>query len=1421
MNRSNATATKTPDKKREASVSRSRKTDSSLSKDSPIERILHLQRTVGNQAVGNLLKTGALQAQLRIGSPTDLHEQKADRTTGLVMPMPTPPIQLDATTVPKRTLASPPPIVTSQKKFAPVATVSIPAAKTSTPAAKEGTKGADEEKQAKILPLFPHLDTSAPSSTPKVLRQEKKAAVSVDTATVAIPGAEGVKPDAPVAGEPAKAEGLKLQDATGEEKSRIGGAGEEKDIAPEIATVDRPAVATTVKLHMPEPPAGILPATMRRIKSVQSRAGGRAAAHAALPSGASQVGDARQAVTEPDAEATAKAQAELIRQVQAAPSPEIVKLCERIRDVIKKKRPPDQDALMEAKPEAEAADAGNQLNSTVQGETSRIQDNYGSLNNPAAAGAPVKGRDLPPQPAAAGTPPVNAQAATPDAVTPGNVSLDADVTDNKKKMQDAGMETPAAQLVQSGPVADARGAQAELEKTAQEGPAKVLAGQKKTLTKAEGDMAALQAQALAALTTSRDATVKNTSSRQKGMVGSEESMRAKAGAEAKKTFDDAKIQVTTLLKPLASNAMAEWEAAKEVLVSQFKADLAIVQKRVEERHAGVGGWFVGLWDAVTGLPGWAEEAYTKAEKKFGDGVIAKLTTISANVNSVIATCDLLIKNARNRIKEIFTALPESLQGWAAQEQAKFDGQLDHLHNEVIAARDKFNKDLVERSSQAVDEVRTEIAELRKKAGGLVGRIVSAVNRFLEDPVKFIIEGLLDLLGIPPASFWAVVAKIRKFVKDIADDPLKFAENMLKGLGKGFSLFFDNIFSHLIKGFISWLTGGLGNRGVQLPKDFSLKSIITFFLQLMGITWPRIRKILAKHVGEKNVALLEKVYSLVSFLIDKGPEGIYEMIKEKLDPKSIVDQVVQLAVDFLISAVVKAVSVRILLLFNPVGAILQALEAIYRVLKWIFQNAARIFTLIETVVNGIADILSGSIGGFAKAVEIALGMLIAPVISFLADYLGFGDLPSKIAEKIKSFQEWILGLIEKALVWIIEKGKALLAAMGIGGKDKEKKKEEKHGGQIGVKMTWMAGGENHELWVGEAGGEPEAMMASGTPGMVRKKLAEYAEKAKNLKGPGSKNRKKRAITAIGKASQILDETNAAAKATKKAQLNPEGKVKEVEAKESAMENWERQLWPKLQIIEIAFGQIKLPDTVVRPGSGDKASKVVANPLSKKGRGGSAPRGKLKGWQHVLDIDHEKLNPKKGQWGPAYWVAGHLLSERLHGPGDPWNTVPLRKIDNKAMELGVEKDTIKRKDDDEVLFYEVQVDYHSGDILEDFPSYIEITRGLLEIRDDNWEKGEGLSPFGRPLKPPPLDPDYIPDLNDLSRNGFYKRNVPIRFAMAIVEERDTDGIFQHEVDFVTRMTRIYGGRTRPSNDKLTEGLVVIDKLIKRNKLRIGGT
>lgn len=58
--------------------------------NSPVDYILSLQRTIGNQAVQRLLRSGALQAKLKISQPGNIYEQEADRVADAVMRLPTP-----------------------------------------------------------------------------------------------------------------------------------------------------------------------------------------------------------------------------------------------------------------------------------------------------------------------------------------------------------------------------------------------------------------------------------------------------------------------------------------------------------------------------------------------------------------------------------------------------------------------------------------------------------------------------------------------------------------------------------------------------------------------------------------------------------------------------------------------------------------------------------------------------------------------------------------------------------------------------------------------------------------------------------------------------------------------------------------------------------------------------------------------------------------------------------------------------------------------------------------------------------------------------------------------------------------------------------------------------------------------------------
>jgi len=85
---------KKPEVKRDISDSRMRRINHSQSVNPSVDRILFLQRTVGNQAVQRLLRSGgALQAKLKIGQPGDKYELEADRVADEVMRMPEPEMQ--------------------------------------------------------------------------------------------------------------------------------------------------------------------------------------------------------------------------------------------------------------------------------------------------------------------------------------------------------------------------------------------------------------------------------------------------------------------------------------------------------------------------------------------------------------------------------------------------------------------------------------------------------------------------------------------------------------------------------------------------------------------------------------------------------------------------------------------------------------------------------------------------------------------------------------------------------------------------------------------------------------------------------------------------------------------------------------------------------------------------------------------------------------------------------------------------------------------------------------------------------------------------------------------------------------------------------------------------------------------------------
>ena len=86
-------STKKPEGKKNKSGSLARQANLSQSMSSPANQVLQLQRTIGNQAVQRMVRSGALEAKLSIGQPWDVYEQEADQVADAVMRMPEPGVQ--------------------------------------------------------------------------------------------------------------------------------------------------------------------------------------------------------------------------------------------------------------------------------------------------------------------------------------------------------------------------------------------------------------------------------------------------------------------------------------------------------------------------------------------------------------------------------------------------------------------------------------------------------------------------------------------------------------------------------------------------------------------------------------------------------------------------------------------------------------------------------------------------------------------------------------------------------------------------------------------------------------------------------------------------------------------------------------------------------------------------------------------------------------------------------------------------------------------------------------------------------------------------------------------------------------------------------------------------------------------------------
>jgi hypothetical protein len=234
-----------------------------------------------------------------------------------------------------------------------------------------------------------------------------------------------------------------------------------------------------------------------------------------------------------------------------------------------------------------------------------------------------------------------------------------------------------------------------------------------------------------------------------------------------------------------------------------------------------------------------------------------------------------------------------------------------------------------------------------------------------------------------------------------------------------------------------------NREVE-ASEWQLRVQLICFL---GV-WEQIKMKLGAQVGQENMAHLETAIAqgeegmeTVKKVQKEGVSGAMEVVQDQAT--EIKETAVSEVKNWAITAIIQAAIPKILSMFNPAGAIVQAILAIYKAVTWFVMNFKRIIQWAKAVFDSIAHIASGAIGEATKKVEETMGRSLGLVITFLASQIGLGKVGDAIKKVIQKVRQPIEKVVDKVVKWIADKARKLKNFFKKKNGESKKKNNEKN------------------------------------------------------------------------------------------------------------------------------------------------------------------------------------------------------------------------------------------------------------------------------------------------------------------------------------------------------------------------------------------
>ena len=789
-------------------------------------------------------------------------------------------------------------------------------------------------------------------------------------------------------------------------------------------------VAVRTKRFKPKPAK---PQADPRFKNVKNKVKQNAQKLKKHPSAKQKSSEASKAAKGPPNEKAAGAKAKQVDKLKEtkAEAPPADSFLTVLRAEIEKVMPAtveDADKFMEGGAEAEMKGA---VGGNVKDQKETASGDLKAASNapPNEGGVPAKaGGAIPPDPNVP-RPSVNGGSAMPAPMPDAEISQKQTKADAQTALKENRLE--GKRLENKHPAFEkVKAEKGNVARVADASPAKFRAGEKQALGKAAAQANVAGNTGMTAVVSVKNKSKSAVQARQDAQKQKDEQRRKAVTDHIEKIYSSTKEKVDKNLSSLEGDVMAIFDPGASAAISAFERNTKRDTKKFfKERYSGITGAADWLLDLFKPAPPEVKQIIQANLKIFTKTMDNLAVRIAGLVDKRLNKAKSDINSGQTEIKTYVAGLPKDLKSVGQEAEKAMDSRFNEMREGVEAKQNDLAQKLAQKYKEAHDkanEIGNKIEE--ENAGAFKG---------LADAIGAVIKIIMEFKD----KLMALLKKAADTIDLILDDPVGFLGNLIAAIKQGVNQFVGNIWTHLKAGFMKWLFGSLADAGIEIPTDLSLVSLFKMVMSVLGLTLPRLKAKAIKLLGPTAVAVIGKLFEYVSALITGGPAKLWEQVKADIgDLKAMIIDAIQ---DWLITTIIKQATIKLLSFFNPAGAFVQAVIAIYNTVMFIVENAAKIMAFVEAVINSVSSIAQGAIGAAASWIEKSLASMIPLLIGFLARLIGLGGLSKKVKEFITKVQGKVDKAIDKVIGKFVKIVKKLASKLTGKGKDaKGKDKDEK-------------------------------------------------------------------------------------------------------------------------------------------------------------------------------------------------------------------------------------------------------------------------------------------------------------------------------------------------------------------------------------------